>query len=64
MTLPYAIVILISALAFVVVAISIALGIYGLRKWKRVTVAVASSPTEILGLYGPEALPYFEAILK
>lgn len=46
MTLPYAIVILISALAFVVVAISIALGIYGLRKWKRVTVA--SSPTEIL----------------
>ena len=62
MTLPYAIVILISALAFVVVAISIALGIYGLRKWKRVTVA--SSPTEILGLYGLETLPYFEAILK
>ena len=57
MTLPYAIVILISALAFVVVAISIALGIYGLQKWKR--VAVASSATEILGLYGLEALSYF-----
>ena len=44
--LPNAVIILISALAFVVVAILTSLGIYGLRKWKRPSVVTAPPAVE------------------